>query len=247
MKIDVTGVIVDNDTATFYDWFDMNYTSPNKVTDALAEADGDDVEVNIASNGGDVFAASQIYTAFKSYSGKVTVNITGLAASAASVIAMAGDQINMAPTAQMMIHQVWTGAQGNADDMRSIADSLDEADKSIVNAYRLRTGLGADEIMDLLAKETWMSATTALDKGFIDSIMFVDEKKPQLVNAVTPIVPHSAVNKFMSLMAKAGEATPAKKEPETAPASAEGETQPQDAETKSALRDEKLAILFGKE
>ena len=101
-KINIRGVIVDDDTAAFYSWFDMQSASPTMVSDILNDAD-DDVEVDINSNGGDVFAASEIYTLLRAYSGKVTINITGMAASAASVIAMAGDEVVMSPTAQMMI------------------------------------------------------------------------------------------------------------------------------------------------
>ena len=102
--IDVKGDIVDDMTGQMYDWFGMNYTSPSLVSQALNQSD-DDIVVNINSGGGDVFAASEIYTALRNSAGKVVVNIQGLAASAASVIAMAGDTVNMSPTAQIMIHK----------------------------------------------------------------------------------------------------------------------------------------------
>lgn len=101
--IEVKADIVDNDTGKFYDWIGWDAVYPGKVSNLLDGAD--EVEVNINSNGGDVFAASEIYTLLSQHSGMVTVNIQGLAASAASVIAMAGDVVHISPTAQIMIHK----------------------------------------------------------------------------------------------------------------------------------------------
>lgn len=231
--INIKGDIVDDVTADFYSWFGMTAVSPSTVNKLLADSDDGDIEVNIASNGGDVFAASEIFTVLKGDPRQVTVNIQGLAASAASIIAMAGDEINIAPTAQMMIHQVWSNTQGNADDMRSSAESLDSADQAVVNAYAMKTGLDRETILSMMRQETWMNAQEAVDKGFADKIMFVDEKQPQLVNATHSIPSRKAINKFMTLLAKSGADKP--KPTETK------------AKHKLTLRDQKLAFLLGKE
>lgn len=230
--VNIKGDIVDNSTAQFYEYFGMDAVSPSGVSQQLADGD-DEIEVNIASNGGDLFAASEIYTMLKSDPRNVTVNIQGLAASSASIIAMAGDKINIAPTAQMMIHQVWSNTQGNADDMRTSADSLDSADQAVVNAYEAKTGLDRESILSMMQQETWMNAQEAVDKGFADKIMFVDEKQPQLVNAAHSIPSRKAINKFLTLMAKSS--VDKQKPVETK------------AESKPTLREQKLAFLFGKE
>lgn len=231
--VNIKGDIVDNSTAQFYEYFGMDAVSPAGVSQQLADGDDDEIEVNIASNGGDLFAASEIYTMLKNDPHNVTVNIQGLAASSASIIAMAGDEINIAPTAQMMIHQVWSNVQGNADDMRSSADSLDSADQAVVNAYAMKTGLDPESILSMMQQETWMNAQEAVDKGFADKIMFVDEKQPQLVNATHSIPSRKAINKFLTMMAKSSVDKP--KPVETK------------AESKPTLREQKLAFLFGKE
>ena len=162
-KINVKGAVVSNDDADIYDWLGYDCVSPNMVEDVLNNSDGD-VEVDIASGGGSVFAASEIYTMLKAYSGKVVVNIQGLAASAASVIAMAGDEINMSPTSQMMIHKASTVSWGNADDLTHDSKMLDVTDQSIVNAYEAKTGMDRNDILQLMSNETWMTAQYAVDK-----------------------------------------------------------------------------------
>ena len=169
VKIPIKGAVVSNDDADVYDWLGYDYASPRQVESVLNDADGD-VEVDIASGGGSVFAASEIYTMLKAYSGKVVVNIQGLAASAASVIAMAGDEVNMSPTSQMMIHKASTISMGNADDLDHDSKMLDVTDQSIVNAYENKTGLKRDDILQMMAKETWMTAQDAVDKGFADNV-----------------------------------------------------------------------------
>ncbi|MCM1235729.1 MAG: Clp protease ClpP [Ruminococcus flavefaciens] len=169
-KINVKGTVVSNDDADIYDWLNYDYVSPSQVEDILNNAD-DEVRVDINSGGGSVFAASEIYSMLKDYSGKVTVNIQGLAASAASVIAMAGDEINMSPTAQMMIHKASTISMGNADDFAHDSSMLDTTDQSIVNAYEAKTGMNRDDILQMMSNETWMTAQDAVDKGFADSIL----------------------------------------------------------------------------
>ena len=233
--VNIKGDIVDNSTASFYEYFGMDAVSPSGVSQQLADGD-DEIEVNIASNGGDLFAASEIYTMLKDDPRKVTVNIQGLAASSASIIAMAGDEINIAPTAQMMIHQVWSNTQGNADDMRTSAKSLDSADQAVVNAYEAKTGIDRETILSMMQQETWMDAQEAVDKGFADKIMFVDEKQPQLVNATHAMPSREAINRFMSILAKDRQSKPV--------AQLETEEQKQNqTKQEPSLRERKLALL----
>ena len=200
--IEVKADIVDNDTGKFYDWIGWDAVYPGKVSNLLDGAD--EVEVNINSNGGDVFAASEIYTLLSQHSGMVTVNIQGLAASAASVIAMAGDVVHISPTAQIMIHKAWTIADGNADDMAHTSEFLDGIDDSIMNAYVAKTGLDKSELSNMMAKETWLTANQAVDYGFADAVMDFGRSKEPVLNSIGyPQVSRAVVDRWKKAMASA--------------------------------------------
>ena len=141
------------------------------------EAEDGDVTVWINSPGGNVFAAAEIYTMLKEYAGAVTVRIASIAASAASVIAMAGDQVQMSPTALLMIHDPSTIAMGNAKDMEKAIETLNEVKESIINAYIAKTGLRHNKVAELMESETWMNAKKALDLGFCDEILYEAKKE----------------------------------------------------------------------
>lgn len=206
IKIPVKGDIIDNDTAEFYDFWGMsNYCSPNQIEQALQNANHQPVTVEIASNGGDVFAGSEIYSLLKGYDNDVTVNIVGLAASAASVIAMAGDIVKIAPTAQIMIHKAWTDSQGNADDLEHQANVLGTIDQSIASAYEKKTGMSQDELLQMMSNETWLTAKDAVDKGFADEIMFEDEQTPVFNSTEKPVVSKATLNKFRNMQMKMAE------------------------------------------
>lgn len=134
------------------------------------------VTVWINSPGGDCNAASQIYAALMDYKDDVTVKIDGMAASAASVIAMAGTKVLMAPTAMMMIHNPATGAFGDHKDMEEVIAMLDEVKESIINAYEIRTGLSHAQLSHMMDSTTWMNAKKAIELGFADEMM-VDSKR----------------------------------------------------------------------
>ena len=142
------------------------------------------ITVWINSPGGDVFAASEIYTMLKEYPGKVTVKIDALAASAASVIAMAGDIVAMAPTAMMMIHNPATIAFGDAKEMAQTIEILNEIKESIINAYELKTGLSRAKIARMMDEETWMNARKAKEEGFADEIMYSGDPENSVSVAV---------------------------------------------------------------
>ena len=154
-------------------WFDDDIT-PRMFKDELNAGSGD-VTVWINSPGGDCIAASQIYTMLMDYKGNVTVKIDGIAASAASVIAMAGTKVLMAPTALMMIHNPMTGAFGDHEDMQKAIEMLNEVKESIINAYEIRTNLSRAKLSHLMRSETWMNAKKAIELGFADEILTDDK------------------------------------------------------------------------
>lgn len=175
-KIEIKGAIIPDGEQWIYDWFGIPATSPQKVNKALEKAKDKDVEVVINSGGGSVFAGSEIYTSFKEYKGKTTGKIVGLSASAASVISMGIDKLLISPTAQIMIHNAkMYGDYGDKKDFAHASDILDGIDKSIAMAYEIKTGLGAKELLDLMQKETWLTAKDAKELGFVDEIMFIEE------------------------------------------------------------------------
>ena len=136
------------------------------------EAEDGDITVWINSPGGNVFAAAEIYTMLKDYAGKVTVKIASLAASAASVVAMAGDTVQMSPTALLMVHDPSTIAMGNTRDMEKAIAALNEVKEAIVNAYAAKSGLRRGRIADLMSEETWINAKKAVELGFADEVLY---------------------------------------------------------------------------
>lgn len=150
-------------------WFDDDVT-PQIFKDELNSGAGD-ITVWINSPGGDCVAAAQIYNMLSNYKGKVTVKIDGIAASAASVIAMAGDTVLVSPVSMLMIHNPATMAWGDHTEMQKAMDMLSEVKESIINAYVLKTGLSRPKLSHLMDAETWMDANKAVELGFADDIM----------------------------------------------------------------------------
>lgn len=147
--------------------------TPKLFKDELLAGSGN-ITVWINSPGGDVFAAAQIYNMLMDYTGKITVKIDGLAASAASVIAMAGGDVYMSPVSMLMIHNPSTIAVGDSEEMLRAKALLDEVKESIINAYELKCGLSRAKLAHLMDAETWMNANKAIELGFADKIMFAD-------------------------------------------------------------------------
>ena len=156
-------------------WYGDEVT-PKLFKDELNSGEGD-ITVWINSPGGDVFAAAQIYNMLRDYKGSVTVKIDGLAASAASVIAVAGDTVLMSPVAMMMIHNPATLAIGNAKEMEKAIGMLNEVKESILNAYEDKTGLKRSKLSKMMDDETWFNAKKAVELGFADRILFASEKE----------------------------------------------------------------------
>ena len=157
--------------------------TPRLFRDELFSGDGN-LTVWLNSPGGDCVAASQIYAMLMDYKGNVTVKIDGIAASAASVIAMAGTSVLMAPTALMMIHNPLTIAIGDSEEMHKAIEMLAEVKESIINAYQIKSSQGRAKISHWMDAETWMNANKAIELGFADGILR-DEKRQMPVGEAT--------------------------------------------------------------
>ncbi len=150
--------------------------TPKAFRDDLYAEEGD-ITLWVNSPGGNVFAAAEIYTMLRDYPGNVTVRIASIAASAASVVAMAGNLVQISPTGMLMVHDPATIAMGNARDMEKAITTLNEVKESIINAYAFKTGL-SNRISNLMSDETWLNAKKAVELGFADEILF-EAKKPE--------------------------------------------------------------------
>ena len=155
-------------------WFDDDVT-PKMFLEELNAGSGK-VKLWINSFGGDVFAASQIYTMLKEYKDGVDVYIDGIAASAASVIVMAGGVVSMSPTSLLMIHDPATFAAGNIEEFKVVIKMLDEVKESIVNAYEIKTKLPREKIAKMMSAETWLDAKKAVELGFADKILYSENE-----------------------------------------------------------------------
>jgi len=151
--------------------------TPQSFRDELYAEEGD-ITLWLNSPGGNVFAASEIYTMIRDYPHRVTVKIASIAASAASVIAMAGNTVQMSPTALLFVHDPSTIAMGNAKDMEKAIATLNEIKESIINAYAAKTGLSRNKISKLMSDETWINAKKAVELGFADEILFDEKPEP---------------------------------------------------------------------
>jgi ATP-dependent Clp protease protease subunit len=154
-------------------WFEDDIT-PKIFKQELNAAEGD-ITIWINSPGGDCIAASQIYNMLMDYKGNVTVKIDGIAASAASVIAMAGTDVFMSPVSMMMIHNPMTIAFGDKVEMEKAIEMLNEVKESIINAYEIKTGLSRTKLSHLMDQESWFNAKKAVELGFADKILFLQE------------------------------------------------------------------------
>lgn len=147
-------------------WWGDEITPTQFKSDLDDMGDVENIDVYINSGGGDVFAGYAIYNMLMRHKAKKTVYIDGLAASIASLIAMAGDEIIMPANSMMMIHNAWSVVMGNANDLREMAEQLDKVDGLLADTYVKRTGLDVDEIKEMMANETWLTGAEAYEKGF---------------------------------------------------------------------------------
>lgn len=184
-----------------YDYWDDSGVTAKRISAALRSLDGADVVVNINSPGGDVFEGLAIYNLLREYKGHVTVRVLGVAASAASFIAMAADEIQIARAGFFMIHNAWTGLWGNRNDLRETADFLEQIDDTIADIYHVRSGLGMDELKADMDKERWINGRDAIDSGFADAFLPSDVVVEDTKNFTKEKV---AAHKADILLAKAG-------------------------------------------
>lgn len=194
-EISIRGVIVPDDDAWLYDYMGMTYTCPAEVTDAITKAkDGEPLDVYINSPGGEIGSGSEIYSALRRAGDRVKIHITGEAASAASVIAMAG-WCDMEPTARMMVHNVSTTASGDYRDMDAASEALKVANRSIASAYVAKTGMTESDALELMDHETWLTAQDALAYGLIDAISAPQSDKAsgevQMTNSAAETLPEA--------------------------------------------------------
>lgn len=197
-KLNVKGPIISNDDKWIYDLLGMDGTAPKDVIDNLPD-NGSDVEIDINSNGGLVDAGNEIYTALMAYKGKVTVNIVGMAASSASLIAMAGNPTRISPVGQIMIHNVSGGVVGDYRDQEKLSSILKQSSEAIANAYQLKTGLSKDDLQVKMDAETFLNADQAKELGFVDEIMFNEDQVQLVADGGSGMLPQTAIDKIAEL------------------------------------------------
>lgn len=180
VKLKINGSIIPNSYKEVYEYFGLEGTAPKDIENALPE--NDDVEITINSFGGSLSAGNEIYTSLMGFTGKVTIKVI-MAGSAASLIAMAGDDVQMSPVGQIMIHNVSMYASGDYRDMDKASEILKKSNASLSNAYQLKTGKSREEILALMDEETWLTAEEAIEYGFADGEMFVEEEDKSLLVA----------------------------------------------------------------
>ncbi|MGG4218799.1 head maturation protease, ClpP-related [Paenibacillus jamilae] len=207
-KIKANGPIIGDANAWVYQWFGIPAVCPGMISKELDAANGDEIELYVNSLGGSAFDGAEIYTLLKDYPGKITAKVTGVAASAASVMLMGADVIKISPPGQIMIHNAATGTDGdkNAHDRSSAL--LKSTDEAITNAYSLRTGKTRDELLTLMDNTTWMNAQKAVELGFADEIMF-SENSVEVTNSAYDmfnggLLPEAVINKVRNELLKSG-------------------------------------------
>lgn len=200
MTTRITGIIVSNEVQWIYDLYDIDSFAPKDIHDVLDSIDPyEAIDIEINSPGGFVYAGTEIYTALLMHKGDVNITITGLAASMASVIAMAGTKVSMSPVAELMIHNVSGTAEGDYRDHEKYARNLKKNNDELSNAYMLKTGLSKEKLLSLMDDETFLTADEALELGFIDEILTDNQEDEfQLVASYKPnILPDEVIKKAL--------------------------------------------------
>lgn len=198
-KIEIKGAIIPNNSIEAYKKEGKEYTA---LQDIELPPSSEPVEVIINSGGGDVFTGSEIYSRLKDHKGQVIVKIVGVCASIASVIAMAGDTVEMSPTGLFMIHNAMTWTYGNTKEHRKQIEALEVINNSIALAYQNKTGLPMDTIRELMEEETWFSCDRALEYGFVDKQMFIEKISREMVASILEHVPEQGRYLFMENVIK---------------------------------------------
>lgn len=228
-KIDVKGPIISNDSAWLYRYFGWDAASPSMLTEALEDASGDDVVIEINSPGGICVYGYEMYTAIMNYAGKVTVHVIS-AMSAATLLVCAADEALISDTGIFMIHNTQSYAEGDYRDLQMEADALREFNAGIINAYVRKTGKSREEIQSLMDSSSYMSPQTAIEHGFIDGYMFGDPNAKRENQEIVPtnivaadiqLIPEDKAKNLIQLLVNAGQkevsALMQEEQPETAP------------------------------
>ena len=183
--VNINGDIICNDLKWVYDWLEYESCCPADIRNTITELkdESEELKVVVNSPGGDVQAGQEIYSILKDIKNPVIVNVQSMAASAASMIAMAGDTVRMSPVALLMIHNASTRAAGDYRDMQHTAEVLQTVNTAIMQAYIAKTGKTEDELKVMMDKETWLTANQCLENGFADEII-QDETPAVITNAM---------------------------------------------------------------
>lgn len=182
--IDLRGPVVDDTTAVMFEYCGIPCISSEQIRNILNEAGSNEINITINSNGGSVTAATDIFALLKNSKNHINIDIYGIAASAASIIAMGANKIRMDSTALMMIHLPITAVNGNQEDMRKTAATLDAVTQTIINAYQSKTAMSKEQIYALLKDTTYMTAEKALSLGFIDEVIQHDNNQQNINNSL---------------------------------------------------------------
>lgn len=194
MRIDIKGTIITDGDAWIYDWFEVPYTCPKNVNDAIEKANGEKLDIYINSGGGDIFAGSEIYTAIRNYNGQAEAHVTGIAASSASII-LCACKSEISPTAQVMVHNVSSYAGGDYHDMDKMSEILQNCNDALASAYCAKSGMSKKDALAMMDKETWLTAEKAVKTGLVDKIM--ESKNVQLVASIcNTMIPQEVINKM---------------------------------------------------
>lgn len=183
--VNINGDIICTDMKWIYDWLEYESCCPADVKNVITELkdESEELKVIINSPGGDVQAGQEIYSVLKDVKNHVTIEVQSMAASAASMIAMAGDTVRMSPVSLLMIHNASTRAAGDYRDMQHTAEVLQTVNAAIMQAYIAKTGKTEDELKVMMDKETWLTANQCLENGFADEII-KDETPAVITNAM---------------------------------------------------------------
>lgn len=195
MRIDIKGTIIPNDEKWIYETYEIESVCPRDVLEKLEKANGQPVNVHINSGGGCVFAGSEIYSVLRGYCGEVNIYIDGLAASAASVIACAAKSY-IAPTAMIMVHNVQGCESGDYNSMDKMSDTLKKTNEAIAAAYVEKSGMTLEKALEMMNRETWLTAEDAVKLGLCDEIA-----KPQnirLIAGTENIIPQAVIKKMQA-------------------------------------------------
>lgn len=207
-RIDIRGAIVPDGEQWIYDWYGIPAVSPKRIMQQIDRAINNqekELVVNINSPGGSVYAASEIWTHIKKYPGNSVSEISGVCASAASIIALASKKVVIAPVGALMIHNASVIAEGDYREMESMKQLLIQTNDAIMQTYKEKTKKSEEELKQMMDAETWMNAQQAMENGFVDEIMFAEEMKivasAQTDMGANGLLPKAVIDKMFNLRA----------------------------------------------